>query len=573
MPVHNSEIAAILEQVADLLEIEGASQFRVRAYRDAASSIESQSRRVADMLAQGEDISKLPGVGESIAAKIQEIVDSGGLQQLEELKRHVPAELGELMKVPGLGPKRVRTLYRELGIASMEDLEKAARQEFIRELQGFGPKIEHEILEAVEGIQGREKRTLLIKAEEIAEPLAEYLRKSKQVEEVTIAGSYRRRKETVGDLDLVAMSNSGNEVIDYFIKYDEVDQVLSRGATRSSVVLRSGIQADLRVVPRENYGAALFYFTGSRSHNLKLRNMAIDLEMKINEYGVYQGEERIAGETEEEIYAVFKMAYIEPELRELRGEIEAAQQGTLPKLIRREDIRGDLQSHTIASDGHASVEEMAKAAQKLGYEYLAITEHSEYIGVVRGLSAEKLANQIGEIERFNEKKNGLRLLMGAEVDILEDGSLALPDDIMARLDFRICSVHSHQDLSWKKQTERIIRAMDNPYFNILGHPTGRRINQREPYEVDLEGVMEAALERGCFMELNAFPDRLDLNDIYCKMAKEMGLRLAISTDAHHPGHLEYMRFGIGQARRGWLEPEDVLNTLTWDELQVLFRRG
>jgi DNA polymerase (family 10) len=573
LPVHNAEIAEIFNQIADLLEIEGANQFRVRAYRNAARTIGGLPRSVADMIEEGRDLTELPGIGEDLAGKIGEIVETGSLAQLEEIKRRTPPELADLLKISGLGPKRVQALREGLGIISREDLEKAARQGKIQQLDGFGEKIEQEILKDIERAKGEEERTLLMVAEQIAEPLVDYLREGGRVEDVIVAGSYRRRKETVGDLDILATSEEGAKAIERFVEYEDVEEVISEGKTRSTVVLRSGMQVDLRVVPRDSYGAALFYFTGSKSHNIALRNMALEQDLKINEYGVFKGEDQIAGETEEEIYGVFDLPYIPPELRENRGELEAASKGQLPQIITLEDLRGDLQSHTKDSDGNASLKEMAQAAQDRGYEYFAITDHSKYVAVTQGLDAEGLARQIEEIDRLNGELDGIVLLKGVEVDILEDGSLDLADDILKKLDLTICSIHSKFGLSREKQTERIIRAMDNPYFNILAHPTGRLIGERAPYDVDMERVMEAARERGCFLEINAQPKRLDLDDVYCKMAKEMGVKVSISTDAQTVNELDYLRFGVGQARRGWLEAEDVLNTRSWKELKKLLKRS
>ena len=573
MPVHNAEVAEIFNQVADLLEIEGANPFRVRAYRNAARTIGGLPQSVADLIKKGQDLTELPGIGEDLAGKMEEIAETGSLAQLEEIKRRTPPELADLLKISGLGPKRVQALREQLGIVSREDLEQAARQGKIQQLDGFVEKIEQGILKDVERATGEEERTLLMVAEQIVEPLVDYLREGGWIENVIVAGSYRRRKETVGDLDILATSEEGAEAIERFVEYEDVEEVDSKGETRSTVVLRSGMQVDLRVVPQGSYGAALLYFTGSKSHNIALRNMALEQDLKINEYGVFKGEDQIAGETEEEIYSIFDLPYIPPELRENRGELEAASKGQLSQMITLEDLRGDLQSHTKASDGNASLKEMAQAAQDRGYEYFAITDHSKYVAVTQGLDAEGLAWQIEEIDQLNGQLEGIVLLKGVEVDILEDGSLDLPDDILKELDLTICSIHSKFDLSREKQTERIIRAMDNPYFNILAHPTGRLIGERAPYEVDMERVMEAAQERGCFLEVNAQPDRLDMNDVYCKMAKEMGLKVTISTDAHSVNELDYLRFGVGQARRGWLEAEDVLNTRSWKELEELLKRS
>ena len=572
MPIHNSDVEAIFNRVADLLEIEGANPFRVRAYRNAARTIGGLSRSVADMVQASEDLSELPGIGEDLAGKIDEIVKTGGLEQLQEIEDRTPPGLAELLQVSGLGPKRVQTLREELDVTSLEELERAAQEGRIRQLYGFGKKIETGILEDLERVREGEARTLWMVAEQVAEPLTDYLRAGEGVSQVVVAGSYRRRKETVGDLDILVTADDAVGAIERFVGYEDVVEVVSQGETRSTVILRSGLQVDLRVVAPESFGAALLYFTGSKPHNIHLRRMAMDRGLKINEYGVFEGQERISGREEQEIYALFDLPLIPPELREDRGEIKAAQDDALPQLVTLDDMRGDLQMHTQSSDGHATLEEMAHAAQDLGYEYIAITDHSAYIAVTQGLDAEGLAEQTDAIDWLNEELEGLVLLKSIEVDILEDGSLDLPDDSLKRLDLTICSVHSKFDLSRAKQTERIIRAMDNPYFCILAHPTGRRIGARAPYDVDMERIMEAALERGCFLEINAYPDRLDLNDVYAKMAKDMGLKLAISTDAHRTDELRYMRYGVGQARRGWLEARDVLNTYALSDLRALLER-
>ncbi len=572
MPIHNSDIEEIFNRVADLLEIEGANPFRVRAYRNAARTVGGLSSNVTDMVESSEDLTELSGIGEDLAAKITEIVKTGGLEQLEEIERRTPPGLAELLQISGLGPKRVQTLRKELDITSLEELERAAQAGQVRQLYGFGEKIEAGILEDLERVREGEGRTLWRVAEQVAEPLADYLRAGEGTSQVVVAGSYRRRKETVGDLDILVTADDAVGTIERFVRYEDVAEIMSQGETRSTVRLRSGLQVDLRVVAPESFGAALLYFTGSKSHNIHLRRMAMDRGLKINEYGVFEGQERISGQAEEGIYELFDLPLIPPELREDRGEIKAAQDDALPQLITLDDMRGDLQMHTQSSDGHATLEEMAHTAQDLGYAYIAITDHSAYVAVTQGLDAEGLAEQIEAIDRLNDELEGLVVLKSIEVDILEDGSLDLPDDSLQRLDLVICSVHSKFDLAREKQTERIIRAMDNPYFTILAHPTGRRIGERAPYDVDMERVMEAALERGCFLEINAYPDRLDLNDVYAKMAKDMGLKLSISTDAHRTGELNYMRYGVGQARRGWLEAQDVLNTRSLSDLRALLKR-
>ncbi|MEW5803053.1 MAG: DNA polymerase/3'-5' exonuclease PolX [bacterium] len=577
MPVHNADIAAVLSKVADLLEIEGANVFRVRAYRNAARTIASLPFSVADILAEHHDLPKLPGIGRDLEGKIKEIVATGTLSQLAEIERSLPPDLSLLMKIPSLGPKRVQAIHKELHISSLDELEKAAREGKIRSLTGFGPKTESKILEEIEEKKEKKMRIKLAEAEEVARSLVDYLQRIEGIGDVVVSGSYRRRMETVGDLDILATVRPGlhyeSPVMQKFIEYEDVAKVVSKGETRTTVLLRSGLQVDLRVVAKKSYGAALHYFTGSSAHNIAIRKLGIRRGLKINEYGVFRNEELIAGQEEEEIFHSVGLPFIEPELREDRGEIEAAQKGSLPELITLRDIKGDLHTHTKATDGRFSLEEMVGAAREKGYRYVAITDHSQHVTVAHGLDARRMLQHIDAIDRLNQKLGGsITVLKGVELDILEDGSLDLPDEVLRLLDLRVCSVHYHFNLPADKQTERIIRAMDNPWFNILAHPTGRLINERRAYEVDMGHLIEAARARGCFMELNAHPDRLDLDDIHCKMAKEMGVKVAISTDSHSLTHLDYMRFGIGQARRGWLEPADVLNTRSWPELQKLLKR-
>lgn len=575
MPVHNTDVARILNELADLLEISQANAFRVRAYRDAARSVDSLPRSLADMVRNEEDLSGLPGVGQSMAEKIEEIVSTGSLAQLDELKRDVPPGLGELLDLPGLGPKRVKVLHDRLGVKSPDDLAAAARQGKVRELEGLGAKTEQKILDELAARQDGEQRMPLAAAEEVAEALADYLRGVDGVKKAVIAGSYRRRKETVGDLDILVSCRQGTPVMDRYVAYDEVAEVVSQGKTRSTVRLRSGLQVDVRVVPEVSYGAALHYFTGSKAHNIAVRKMGVQRGLKINEYGVFRGEDRVGGRNEQEVYEAVDLPYVAPELREDRGEIELARQGPdhLPKLIARDDIRGDLHCHTKATDGRNTLEEMAEAAAQCGYDYLAITEHSKRLTVTKGLDEKRLRKQISQIRRLNEKLEGVRVLSGIECDILEDGSLDLADEVLAELDVVVCSIHSKFDLPAPKQTERVIRAMDNPHFNILAHPTGRMIGGRRPHELDVERAIEAAAERGCFLELNAQPERLDLDDVHCKLAKDRGVKLAISTDAHATVSLDFIRYGIDQARRGWLEADDVINTRRWRDLKKLLTRS
>jgi DNA polymerase (family 10) len=481
-----------------------------------------------------------------------------------------------MLEISGLGPKRVQSIHEELGASNLKELRAAASEGKIRELDGLGAKTEAKILEDLDKRDGEQQRTLLAVAEEFTDPLVEYLREEDAVERVETAGSYRRRKETVGDLDILVISDQGEKVAEHFVNFEDVEEVVSQGETRASVVLRSGLQVDLRVVPRESYGAALMYFTGSKAHNISLREMAVEDDLKINEYGVFPAEEDqdepLAGESEAEIYELLDLPYIAPELREDRGELKAAREGQLPELITLDDLKGDLQTHSQASDGRNTLREMAEAARELGYEYLALTDHTGYLGVTQGLEGDEVLERMEEIQALDEELDDIVLVKSMEVDILEDGSLDLPDEVLDQLDLVVGSIHSHFDLSRKKQTERILKAMDHPQFNILGHPTGRRLHEREPYPVDLEKIIDGALERGCYLEVNAQPDRLDLKDTHCQLAVERGLKLAVSTDAHSVDELRMMSYGVDQARRGWVRPDDVINTRSWKDFKQLISR-
>jgi DNA polymerase (family 10) len=575
MPVHNSDIADIFSEVADLLDIEGANEFRVRSYREAAQSIENLSSNIADLVDEDKDLTELHGIGESISDKIREIVKTGKLEQLEEIKKRVPEDLIKLLNLSGLGPERVKDLYQNLNIKSLDDLKKATEDKKIRGLEGFGEKTENKIKKELKRLGGKEeKRTKLIKAEEYAEPLVNYLDELKEIDKIIIAGSYRRKKETVGDIDILVTCSDSEPVMDRFVEYDDVEEIISKGDTKSSIRLKIGLQVDLRVVKEKSYGSALLYFTGSKSHNIKLRERAIDRNLKINEYGVFaEGKEKpVAGKTEEEVYDIVDLEWIPPEIRENRGEIEASENGKLPKLISLDDLKGDLHCHTTYTDGVDSIEEMARAAKGLGHQYLAITDHSKRVTVAEGLDAKELAKQIEEIDKINEKLNDFRILKGVEVDILEDGSLDLPDDILKELDIRVCSIHYKLGLSSEKQTRRILKAMENPYFNIWGHPTDREIHKRDPIELNMDKIMSEAAERNVFMEINSSPRRLDLNDIYSKMAKEHGIKIAISTDSHTKDNLKNLKYGVNQARRGWLETDDIINTKSAVEIIKMMKK-
>ena len=569
--VHNADVAAAFEEMADLLEIEGANPFRVRAYRFAARTLRDLPAEVGEMVAKGEDLTSLPGIGDDLAGKIKEILATGTAAALEAQRKRVPATLTELLRIPGLGPKRVKTLAHELRVRSLSELQTAAQAGRVRTLAGFGEKTEQHILDALARRLAEAPRVQRAVAIPSAEALVAYLEQSSGVSRVIAAGSYRRGLETIGDLDILVTAPAGRTVMDRFVAYQEVRDVLAHGATKSSVRLQSGLQVDLRVVPQDSYGAALLYFTGSKAHNVVLRQLAQQRGLKLNEYGVFRGDKPIAGDTEESVYASLGLPWIPPELREGRGEIDAAKAGRLPHLVELQDLKGDLHAHTRATDGRNSLQEMAEAARLRGLRYFAITDHSRRLTMAKGLDSARLLQQTEAIDRLNATLSGITILKGIEVDILEDGNLDLPDEVLGRLDLVVGAVHSRFNLSNRRQTERIMKAMDHPHFSILAHPSGRLIGRREPYEVDMLRIIRKARERRCFLEINAHPERLDLTDIHCRMAKEEGVLLAVNTDAHSMLDLENARFGIGQARRGWLEKTDVLNTRPYAELRKLLK--
>jgi DNA polymerase (family 10) len=572
VPIHNTDIADAFSRIADLLDIDGANPFRVRAYRKASRTVGSLTRRAADLVAEETDLTTLPGIGRDLAAKIEEFVRTGRIAKLTELERRLPPELHQILKLTGLGPKKVKALYRRLGIDSLESLKRAAEGGKIRQLEGFGPKTEANILTEIDAVARAVQRTQWITAEAVVAAIVAHLKAGGGIAEITPAGSFRRRCETVGDLDILVAADTPGPVMERFVAYEDVERVVSRGDTRASVVLRSGLQADLRVVPADSYGAALHYFTGSQAHNIAVRRLANRAGLKINEYGVFDGHRRVAGKTEGEVFDRIGLAWIAPELREDRGEIEAAADGRLPELVTLDAIRGDLHCHTDDSDGRNSLAEMARAAAEKGYAYLAVTNHSQSLRIAGGLAPAEVLRLMATIDRLNSRMDNLVVLKSMEVDIRRDGTLDLPDRVLEHLDFTICSIHSDFRLSREKQTERILRAMDNPYFNILGHPSGRLINQRPAYAVDLQRVIAAAAQRGCCLELNAHPDRLDLDDRHCRLAKAAGVKVALATDAHHTDQFDYMRLGVAQARRGWLAADDVLNTRHLDDLLNLLKR-
>lgn len=571
MSVTNKQIAAIFMEIADLLDIEGANPFRIRAYRNAARSIVSHPRSMAALVDEGFDLSTLRGIGKDLAAKITEIVQTGKLAFLQTLEKEVSPELEELIKIPGLGPKRVRFLHEALYVNSLEELQKALDEGRVAQLSGFGPKLLESIRRGLEKKLYEQKRYRLFEAVPVAESIVHALKSAKGLIAIETAGSIRRRRETVKDIDIIASCEGENDIMQRLASFDDVERVLMQGPTRSSVELSNGMHVDLRVVPRQAFGSALHHFTGSKAHNIALRTMAAKMGLKINEYGLFKADKRVAGNRESDIYETLGLAYVEPEMRENRGEIEQAREYKLPKLIETKQIKGDLHIHTDYTDGANSIKEMALAAKAMGYEYIAITDHTKHLTIAHGLDEKRIRQQLEEIDRINEELTGITILKSAEVDILSNGALDLPDSVLKELDLSVCAVHYKLNLSKKEQTARILKAMDNPYFSILAHPTGRLIGLRDAYEVDMETIIQACAQRGGILELNAQPDRLDLDDIHAKMAKEAGVKIAISTDAHSVGDLGLMHFGIGQARRGWLTKEDVVNTKSLKALMDILK--
>jgi DNA polymerase (family 10) len=567
----NEDVARIFDEVADLLEIEDASPFRVRAYRTAAGTLRGLGREAREMLARDEKLTDLPGIGKDLAGKIEEIIRRGHLRILDDLHAEIPASLELLLRIPGLGPKRVKALYTHLGIEDLDALRRAAQAGEIRRLPGFGEKTEQRILQSV--MAQREKKTRIQRdaAAPQARALVKFMRDLPNVREAVVAGSYRRGRISVGDLDLLVAADESSRVLERFAAYPAILQQTAQGPTRASALLDDGMQVDLRVVAPESFGAALHYFTGSKAHNIQVRRLGQQHGLKINEYGVFQGAERIAGTTEESVFASVGLPFIPPELREDHGEIEAGLEGRLPVLIERSDLRGDLHSHTLYSDGNADLHAMALAAQKQGLEYLAITDHSHRLSPAHGPDESKLRAQMDAVDRLNGELKGITLLKGIEVDILADGRLDLPDNVLAKLDLVVASVHTDVQLSRRRQTERLLRALDHRYLSILGHPGGRFYPEREGYAVDLDRVIRRAQERHCFVELNSQPKRLDLSDIYCRVAREAGVLVSIASDSHHPKDFDHLELGITQGRRGWLRREDVLNTRSLLDVKKLLR--
>lgn len=566
----NAEIAAVFEQIADLLEFQGANPFRVRAYRNAARAIQDLPTPVSTMVeGDGARLTEIQGIGADLAEKITTLVRTGTLPMLEELLAQIPASVLDIMRVPGLGPKRAAALYNELGIKTLEELREACQAHRVRELKGFGEKTESAILEGLQVALEAGQRIYWAQADQVAQALREHLAGCKAIRQMEFAGSYRRGKDTVGDLDLLVVAERPAEVMDRFAHFSEVADVLARGDTKMSVRLAFGFQVDLRVVAAESFGAALQYFTGSKAHNVELRGMARQKGLKINEYGVFRGDDRVAGRTEEEVYAAVGLPWIPPELREARQEFQWAAEGTLPRLVELADLQGDLHVHSTWSDGAATIEELVQAARQRKLKYLAITDHSKRATVANGLSAERLLEQWAEIDRLSRRLKGFKILKGVEVDILESGALDLPDEVLAQADWVVASIHFGQNQSRERITARVIGALRNPYVSAIAHPTGRLINKRKPYEVDLEAVLAAARDYGKCMELNAHPSRLDLDDVACAAAKRLGIPIVIATDAHNISGLDALRYGVLQARRGGLTAADVANTRPWNQLKKM----
>jgi DNA polymerase (family 10) len=568
--MENPEVAGLFEEVADLLELREANPFRVRAYRNAGRMLRDLPEPLAGKTE--EELQELPGIGADLAGKIKTVLDTGDLPLRQELRQQVAPGLRDFVAVPGLGPKRARTLHEQLHIDSLDQLRRAAEQHHIRKLRGFGAKTEENILHALEGREESGRRVLLAEAKVYADAAVRHLKRAPGVGRVEVAGSFRRRMETVGDLDLLATCDRAGPVMDRLANYEAVAEVVARGKTKMTVRLRSGLQLDLRVVPEESYGAALQYFTGSKQHSILLRRIAQEWGLKLNEYGVFRGDKRVAGRTEEDVYAAVGLPWIPPELREARGEIEMAAEGRLPKLLELDDLRGDLHMHTTATDGRASLEEMVAAAKKRGYAYVAVTDHSKRVTMAHGLDAFNLRRHWKAIDKLAARVKGITVLKGVEVDVLEDGTLDLPDDVLAEADWVIASVHYGQRQPRERITNRLLNAIRHPHVHAIGHPTGRLIGKRKGQDIDLEAVLKAAADYGCFLELNAQPDRLDLDDVAVAAAKTHGVRIVVDTDAHSVGELGLMEFGVYQARRGGLEADDVANTRTLAQFQKLLKR-
>ena len=575
----NAKIADVFEQVADLLEFQGANPFRIRAYRNGARTIRDFPEPVAGVLAdESRQLTDIDGIGKDLAQKTQVLVETGKLPQLNELMAAIPATVLDLLRIPNLGPKKAKTLYQELGVPSLEELKTACLNHQVRERKGFAANTETALLHGIEIADAANRRILWADADTLAQALLEHLRQCDSIQRMEMAGSYRRGRDTVGDLDILVISTDSDRVMDWFGEFPERAETIARGSTKMSIRLANGLSVDLRVVPAESFGAALQYFTGSKDHNVVLRGMARQRGLRINEYGVFRVEDEeqqyLAGQEESDVYATLQLPYFPPELRESRREFDWAEHGALPDLVELADIQGDLHMHTTATDGKASLPEMVQAAHQRGLNYIAITDHSQRVSMAGGLTAERLLKQWDQIDQlYHELDGSITILKGIECDILEKGGMDLPDDVLARADWVLASIHYGQKQSRDQITDRILGAIQNPYVTAIAHPTGRLLNQREPYEVDIDTMFTAAAQHGTLLELNANPRRLDLNEIHCAAAKEHGIPVVINTDAHSIAGLDVMRYGILQARRAGLTKADVANSRPWPELQKLLRRN
>lgn len=572
--MQNADVARLFDELADLLEIQGANPFRVRAYRNASRTIGDLTESVAGIEADSErKLTDLPGIGADLAEKVRTILSTGKLPQLEELRAQVPAGVLDMLRLPGLGPKKAAALFKELHIVSLAELKTAALEGKVADLKGFGKKTQDAILKEIDRVADAGKRFSIAQAKAEADAILDDLKKLKSVTQAAVAGSCRRRRETVGDLDCLVTSSNPAAAMDRLAANERVDSVLARGDTKQRVRLKSGLEMDLRVVPDESYGAALVYFTGSKEHNIVLRRRAQERGLKLNEYGVYRGEELVAGRTEEDVYAIVDLPWISPELRENRGEIERAEQGSLPQLLEVGDLRGDLHMHTTATDGTASILEMAEAAKARGLKYIAITDHSKRVTMANGLDATRLRKHWKEIDKVRGQISGIELLCGVECDILEDATLDLPDDVLREADWVLAVLHYGLKQPREKIMERLMTAVRCPYVDAIGHPTGRMVGTREGADIDFDPFLKACANEGIFLEINANPHRLDLDDIHAAAARDLGIPIVINTDAHSPGGLDLMEYGVYQARRAGLEKKDVANTRTAAELKKMLRRN
>ncbi|MCX7612734.1 MAG: DNA polymerase/3'-5' exonuclease PolX [Caldimicrobium sp.] len=561
----NREVAEILRKTAQLLEIKGDNPFRIRAYERAAQTIEALTRDVIELAKEGK-LESLPGIGSDLANKIREIIKTGTLLTFEDLKKEIPSALLAFLEIPSLGPKKVKAIYERYGITTLEELERACLDHRIAKLPGFGLKTEENILKGIKLFKERTGRRALGEVLPLAEEVIYLIKKRASLIDIAVAGSIRRRKETVKDIDILITTERPEVAMKAVTELPLVEEVIAFGETKTSVRLRGGIQMDVRVVEPEAWGAALAYFTGSKAHNIRIRELALERGLKINEYGVFKGEERIAGRTEEEVYAVLGLPFIPPELREDRGEIEVALQGKLPQLVNYEDILGDGHVHSKYSDGSASLEEIILKAEALGLSWVAICDHSQGLKIAGGVPVEELWKKKKRIEELNNRSQKVKLIMGAEVDILSDGTLDYPDEVLKEIDFVIAGIHTGFQQDERQITFRLVSALKHPLVHAIAHPTGRVLGEREPYAVNMEEVLEAAKTYGKALEINAYYKRLDLNDIYVKASVEKGIPLIIGTDAHHVDQMDFLKLGVGVARRGWCEKKDLLNTLSYEKV-------